>query len=87
MPFLADVHRHAWRLSRISQAQADDRGYFCDPGKSTREKGARILEATVAGLAAYLEAFAQTPLRLGIARDPHKSRISPPLPLSGVRAR
>jgi creatinine amidohydrolase len=59
--------------------QADDCGYFGDPGKATPENGALILEATVSGLAAYLEAFARTPLRLGIARDPEKPRLSPPL--------
>lgn len=59
--------------------QADDCGYFGDPGKATAENGALILEATVAGLAAYLEAFARTPLRLGIARDLQKPRLSPPL--------
>lgn len=60
--------------------QADDCGYFGDPAKATAENGALILEAMVAGLSTYLEAFAQTPLRLGIAREPLKPNISPPLP-------
>lgn len=64
--------------------QADDCGYFGDPGKATAENGALILDATVAGLATYLEAFAQTPLRLGIARNPGQPSVSPLLP--GKRA-
>ncbi|MDI6028908.1 creatininase family protein [Corticibacterium sp. UT-5YL-CI-8] len=59
--------------------QADDCGYFGDPASATAENGASILDATVAALAAYLEAFARTPLRLGIARDPSQPSISPPL--------
>lgn len=61
--------------------QADDCGYFGDPGKATAENGRLILELTVAGLANYLQAFARTPLRLGLSRDPDRPRISPPLPL------
>lgn len=60
--------------------QADDCGYFGEPGVATAENGAAILEATVRGLAAYLEAFAKTPLRLGIARYAGMPRISNPLP-------
>lgn len=60
--------------------QADDCGYFGDPAKATPENGARILEATVAGLAAFLETFACTPLRLGIARDAAAPRFAPALP-------
>lgn len=63
--------------------QADDRGYYGDPGAATPETGAMVLEATVAGLAAYFDAFARTPLRLGIARNPGAPRISPPLPPRG----
>jgi creatinine amidohydrolase len=56
--------------------QADDCGYFGDPAKATMENGALILEATVRGLAAFLEAFARTPLRLGIARDAASPRLT-----------
>lgn len=56
--------------------QADDCGYFGDPAMATRENGALILEATVKGLAAYIEAFARTPLRLGITRDSAKPVLS-----------
>lgn len=60
--------------------QADDCGYFGDPAKATSENGTLMLEATVKGLAAYLEAFARTPLRLGIARDPASPRITSEIP-------
>lgn len=56
--------------------QADDCGYFGDPAKATRENGLLILEATVAGLAEFLEAFARTPLRLGTARDPARPKVT-----------
>ncbi len=59
--------------------QADDCGYYGDPGVATSEIGAAVLEATVAGLTAFLDAFASTPLRLGIARDPARPGISPAL--------
>lgn len=59
--------------------QADDGGYYGDPGAATPEIGAAVLEATVAALTAYLDAFARTPLRLGVARDPRAPLISPPL--------
>ncbi|WP_306875915.1 creatininase family protein [Neorhizobium galegae] len=60
--------------------QADDCGYFGDPAKATVENGILILEATVKGLAACLEAFARTPLRLGIARDPASPRLASEIP-------
>ncbi len=60
--------------------QADDCGYYGDPGAASPETGAAVLEATVAGLAAFLDAFVTTPLRLGISRDPKAQKISPPLP-------
>ncbi len=59
---------------------ADDCGYYGDPGAATAETGAAVLEVTVAGLARFLEKFAQTPLRLGIAPDPAKPGIAQPLP-------
>lgn len=59
--------------------QADDCGYYGDPGAATPDIGAAVLEATVAGLADFLNAFARTPLRLGIARDPSRPGVSPAL--------
>jgi creatinine amidohydrolase len=64
--------------------QADDCGYFGDPAKATVENGALILEATVAGLASFLEAFAGTPLRLGTARDKTEPRLSDRVRQRGV---
>lgn len=60
--------------------QADDCGYYGDPGIASVETGKAALEAIVSGLAAYLDAFAATPLRLGVARDPGHPGISAPLP-------
>lgn len=57
---------------------ADDCGYYGDPAAASPAGGAALLEITVARLAAFLEAFARTPLRLGIARDPATPRIAPP---------
>ncbi len=58
--------------------QADDRGYFGDPGAATPAGGAAMLDLTVRQLAAFLEKFARTPLRLGVARDAAAPRIAPP---------
>lgn len=58
---------------------ADDRGYYGDPGAATPEIGAQVLEATVEGLARFLEKFARTPLRLGVARNPSEPGIAPPV--------
>ncbi|MBN9021787.1 MAG: creatininase family protein [Rhizobiales bacterium] len=60
--------------------QADDCGYYGDPGVATPETGEAALEAIVAALAAFFDAFARTPLRLGTARDPGAPSISPALP-------
>jgi creatinine amidohydrolase len=60
--------------------QADDCGYYGEPGVATPEGGAEALEAIVTGLTAFFDAFARTPLRLGIARDAAKPGISPALP-------
>ena len=60
--------------------QADDCGYFGAPQAATKENGALILEATVQGLATYLDAFAMTPLRLGVARDKSRPYYAAPLP-------
>ncbi|QBY02625.1 creatininase family protein [Rhodophyticola sp. CCM32] len=59
--------------------QADDCGYFGDPGAATAKTGAEIAEITVDRLAAFLTAFARTPLRLGVASDPAAPQIAPPL--------
>lgn len=59
--------------------QADDRGYYGDPAAATEETGAEILEIIIAGLARFLDAFAATPLRLGVARDPAAPHVSPSL--------
>lgn len=58
---------------------ADDCGYYGDPGASTLENGRAMLDRTVGNLAAFLRAFAGTPLRLGIARDAAQPGIAPPL--------
>lgn len=60
--------------------QADDCGYYGDPAKATPMTGAAMLEAIVAGLAAFFDAFARTPLRLGTSRDAAHPIVSPPLP-------
>lgn len=65
--------------------QADDCGYYGDPAQATPDNGRAMLEATVAGLAAFLDAFAATPLRLGISRDASGASISPPLPARAAR--
>lgn len=57
---------------------ADDCGYYGDPAAATADTGARMLEATVAGLAAFIEVFAVTPLRVGIARDATAPEIDRP---------
>ena len=58
---------------------ADDCGYYGDPGAATPATGSDLLDAVVSELAAFLEAFARTPLRLGIARDATAPRIAPPI--------
>lgn len=58
--------------------QADDCGYFGDPGAATPASGAAMLDLTVRQLAAFLEKFARTPLRLGVAREAASPRIAPP---------
>ncbi|WP_172327674.1 creatininase family protein [Mangrovicoccus sp. HB161399] len=58
---------------------ADDCGYWGDPGVSTRETGAELTEVTVAKLAEFLERFARTPLRVGVARDRHAPGIAAPV--------
>lgn len=60
--------------------QADDCGYYGDPGVATPETGEAALEAIVAALADFFDDFARTPLRLGTARDPRAPGISPALP-------
>ena len=42
-----------------------DAGYYGDPGAATLEAGEALLEATVAGLAGFLETFAQAKLKVG----------------------
>jgi creatinine amidohydrolase len=59
--------------------QADDCGYYGDPAAATLETGEAILEIIVEALAEYLAAFAATPLRLGVSRDPDSPRFSDPL--------
>lgn len=58
---------------------ADDCGYWGDPGTATPETGRKLTDLTVAKLAEFLELFARTPLRIGVARDPAKPCIAPPL--------
>ncbi len=58
---------------------ADDQGYFGDPAAATPETGEKILHATVDQLARFLESFARTPLRLGIARDAAHPGLAAPL--------
>jgi creatinine amidohydrolase len=60
--------------------QADDCGYFGEPQAASKANGEFILEATVAGLAKYLDAFATTPLRLGTTRDKQQPNYAAPLP-------
>jgi len=55
---------------------ADDCGYWGDPGVATAETGAALVELTAAKLAEFLEAFARTPLRVGVARDPSRPGIA-----------
>lgn len=55
--------------------QADDCGYYGDPGAAKAETGLALVEATVAGLARFIADFARMPLRVGIARDPAAPRI------------
>ncbi|MBF9034975.1 creatininase family protein [Rhodobacterales bacterium HKCCE2091] len=57
---------------------ADDCGYYGDPAAATAETGARMLEATVAGLARFIGEFAAVPLRVGIAPDPGTPGIDRP---------
>jgi creatinine amidohydrolase len=59
--------------------QADDCGYYGDPGAADLESGRQHVEIVVAGLAAFIEAFAATPLRLGVSRDPNRPNLSPAL--------
>lgn len=59
--------------------QADDGGYYGDPAAATEENGKAILETIVKALAEFLAAFAATPLRLGVSRDPAKPSISAPM--------
>jgi creatinine amidohydrolase len=59
--------------------QADDCGYYGDPGVATRDTGDALLEIIVAELAAFLDRFATTPLRLGVARDAARPGISEPI--------
>jgi creatinine amidohydrolase len=59
--------------------QADDGGYYGDPAAATQDNGRAILETIVAALADFLTAFAATPLRLGVSRDPTKPSVSAPL--------
>jgi len=59
--------------------QADDCGYYGDPGVATRATGEVLLEIIVDELAAFLARFAATPLRLGVARDADRPGISPPI--------
>ncbi len=59
--------------------QADDCGYYGDPGVATRETGEILLDIIVDELAAFLERFATTPLRLGVSRDATRPGISEPI--------
>jgi creatinine amidohydrolase len=59
--------------------QADDGGYYGDPAAATEENGKAILETIVQALADFLAAFAATPLRLGVSRDPARPSVSAPL--------
>ena len=59
--------------------QADDCGYYGDPGAATPETGAEVLEITVNRLARFLEAYARAPLRVGVARDASRPGIAAPL--------
>lgn len=52
--------------------QADDCGYYGDPAAATCETGEALLETLARHLALFLERFAKTPLRIGIARDPDR---------------
>lgn len=56
--------------------QADDCGYYGDPGAATKETGEVLLEIIVSELAAFLDRFATTPLRLGVSRDANRPGIS-----------
>jgi creatinine amidohydrolase len=82
-PWIAPGHDHD-PVSAAGAAwppifQADDCGYFGDPACASRDGGAALLEVTVARLAAFIEAFAATPLRVGVARDAASPRIAPAL--------
>ncbi|MCP4382895.1 MAG: creatininase family protein [Hyphomicrobiales bacterium] len=57
--------------------QADDSGYYGDPAAATIDLGERLFAVVAIGLAEFFAAFAATPLRLGISRDPEKPSISP----------
>jgi creatinine amidohydrolase len=59
--------------------QADDCGYYGDPAAATLSTGKELLELIVVGLAAFLEEFAATPLRLGMSRDAFQPSLSAPL--------
>lgn len=48
--------------------QADDCGYYGDPGAASLETGEALLEVLAHHLALFLERFSQTPLRVGVAR-------------------
>ncbi len=58
--------------------QADDCGYYGDPGAADLASGHRHVEIVTAGLVAFLEAFCRAPLRLGVSRDPTRPGASPP---------
>ncbi len=59
--------------------QADDCGYYGDPGAATRETGEVLLEIIVSELAAFLDRFATTPLRLGVSSDAARPGLSEPI--------
>jgi creatinine amidohydrolase len=43
----------------------EDPGYYGDPAAATLEAGEALLEATIAGLATFLETFAGAKLKVG----------------------
>lgn len=55
--------------------QSDDCGYYGDPQAATKETGEALLNIMAEHLAEFLDNYAKTPLRIGIARDPQQPNI------------
>ncbi len=59
--------------------QGNDCGYFGDPAAGTAAAGERLMEVLADGLAHFFDAFATTPVRVGVARGPAGERLLPPI--------